>query len=217
MQGRVDAIGARRLGNPGDAKDAKLLPVLEAMFKHFLVGLAEFSVDDVVIALDELIDIRRSTVSDHGASDPETHPGQSFLPRRDEFDPTKREFSAESRSMIVSIARPNRCDDRFIALVERPGDGQDVFPVLVVRSHPVTFFEPHAEWAHVTMPPLISLTASRSRSTSPASTDGSWWASPSRINRLPSRSDRTSRSIRARSIIEPSSTMTTRSASRLFS
>ena len=34
MQGRVDAIGAGRLGNAGDAQDAELLPVLEAMFEH---------------------------------------------------------------------------------------------------------------------------------------------------------------------------------------
>ena len=57
--------------------------------------------------------------------------------------------------------------------------------------------------------------AQRSRKTAPASTEGSWSASPSRTRRASSRSARSSRSIVARSIIDASSTMTTRCGQRV--
>ena len=99
-----------------------LLPVLEATLKRFLVGLVEFSVDDRVVALDKFIDHHGLTGSDHGASDPETRPGQSG-PSRDATNSTPRNVMFVNRPTLddrLVMARRG-CDVRFFALVERLG------------------------------------------------------------------------------------------------
>ena len=101
MQGSVDAIGARRLGNAGDTKDAESLPVLESTIKQFLIGLAEASVDDSIIALDEIIDIRSDRI--RSRCQRSRNASRTIGPSRDARNSTPRNVisATERRSTIV--------------------------------------------------------------------------------------------------------------------